>query len=203
MPAKHALDIAKANYATYYNEQADKPEAHGRRLFVQLSLSLITASTLRSLSDDCISVTVTALSILLGFAFSSVFSANASAVRDLPDPKFPEDFDEIGLIFKLSSYFRTNVSYFVPISLACIFLLLLQMLELSFPALLSCAFHSYESFAQVRDGIYLAINKLLLTTSIFLFLEVSYTFYRMCFTALALLRIKDHYLAERTGHQTK
>lgn len=201
MTATNIRDIVHDNYSTYQNEQTHTPERHWVRLTVQGVIAGIIATFVKQLSDDSISVLVTALSILIGFAFAAMFPIALESVAGLPKPLYAEDRDDIKTIRQLAIYFRFNVSYFIPLTLACIAAFLLQMLSFSIP---SSIIHLGERFSltsidqsHIVSLTCLLVPKIMLALSVLLLQESCYTFYRMCFNALALLRIKEEYIANR------
>ncbi|WP_126015325.1 MULTISPECIES: hypothetical protein [Sphingomonas] len=189
------------NYETYRDEQTKEPENHTYRLVGQVSIGLSVAVFVNSLTDDNISVLVTALSILIGFAFAAMFPIALESVSGLPRPQFSEDKDDIRVIRQLAVYFRYNVAYFIPLALLCVATLLLQMLEPEIPSFLIQLKNCIKNALSGQwNNFKIAINIIpsaLLAFSIFLIQECCYTFYRMCFNALALLRIKEEYVANR------
>jgi hypothetical protein len=193
-------DIIQKNYASYVDALTGERERHRWRLLCQVLVALVVAAFIKPLSDDNISVAVTGLSILMGFAFSAMFPI-ADTYSGLPNPIFSEDRDDLKRIKTLSKYFRCNVGYFIPLSLLCIIVLLMQMMELEFPASLK----AYLGSAAVKLGLEnhdttvlsLSLNRAAMAVSTFLILEVGYTFYRMTANALYALRIREEY---RDGH---
>lgn len=194
-------DIVRDNYSTYQNEVTHTFERHWVRLTFQGIVACVLAIFVEELSDDNISVLVTALSILIGFAFAAMFPIALESVAGLPRPLYAEDRDDIKVIRKLAVYFRFNVAYFIPLTLACIAALLLQMLSFSIPSSIThlASRPSLSSITQSRvtSLICLLVPKAMLAASVLLLQESCYTFYRMCFNALALLRIKEEYIANR------
>jgi hypothetical protein len=198
---KKVGSIVSDNYSTYFNQQDNVQERHTKRIIIQLCVSIAVGIFANDLSDDSISVLVTALSILIGFAFAAMFPIALEGVAGLPKPVYAEDRDDLRVIRKLATYFRFNVAYFIPLALVCVVILLVQMLDFSIP-------HSLvylKDIIEYRTGnawYYLALignsfPRVLLALSILLLQECCYTFYRMCFNALALLRIKEEYTASR------
>jgi hypothetical protein len=177
------------------------PEGHKRRLCGQALVAICVAIFVEELSDDNISVLVTALSILIGFAFAAMFPIALESVGGLPKPLYAEDRDDIKVIRQLAVYFRFNVAYFIPLSLLCVATLLVQMLSLSVPNYLKGVQHyivfSYPSITSAGLWVAYIVPKVMIACSIMALQESCYTFYRMCFNALALLRIKEEYLASR------
>lgn len=195
-----ARDIISKNYNSYIDAFTDEKEAHWRRLLCQIAISLLVPFTFRSFSDDSISVAVTAISILMGFAFSAMFPI-ADTHNGLPKPVFSEDRDDLQRIRKLSTNFRHNVGYFIPLSLSCIAILLSQMFSIE------CLdfFRNYCVFLETKSKftaggisvIQFALNRSAMAISTFLILEIGYTFYRMTANALYVIRIREEY---RDGH---
>jgi hypothetical protein len=195
------LDVVRDNYSTYRDEQSLTPERHYFRLISQSIVALVIATFVKELSDDNISVLVTALSILIGFAFAAMFPIALESVAGLPRPLYAEDRDDIKVIRQLAVYFRFNVAYFIPLTLFCVATLLVQMLSFSIPRIspplnniLSIKWTGKEQFSSVMC---LLVPRMMLGISVLLLQESCYTFYRMCFNALALLRIKEEYIANR------
>jgi hypothetical protein len=201
MPFSSRLPIVAKNYSTYIDERTGERERHLARVVLQavlaLSLSIVTAD----LSDNSISAFITSLSIVVGFAFTALFPITADPDSGMPPPKFSEDWDNLTTIWTLVGNFRTNVQYFVPLSLIAISILALQMLEFKMPAGLQRLVEHYNimSCGDPHGACIPADFVMLIVRSISFFLlqEVGYTFYRLCFNALALLRIKEQYKKER------
>lgn len=201
MSARLTWQTVLDNYRTYRDEQTNEQENHAYRLAGQVLIGITVAIFVNSLTDDNISVLVTALSILIGFAFAAMFPIALESISGLPRPVYAEDRDDIKVIRQLAVYFRHNVAYFIPLALLCVATLLLQMLEPSIPIALNQAKSSLRNSLQ-GQWVYLKtvaslIPSAVLSISIFLIQECCYTFYRMCFNALALLRIKEEYVASR------
>lgn len=196
-----SISVLLDHYGTYLDERTGRRESHIGRISSQVAVAIAFAVFVQRLSDDNISVLVTALSILIGFAFSALFPIASDSMSGLPVPKFSEDHDDLAVIRKLSKYFRYNVGYFILISLLCIGLLLLQMVHFSLPDWLSSHVSAYirihKNLADTVSALAIAIPKASLIVTVFLVMEVSYTFYRMCFNALAILRVKDNYKSSR------
>lgn len=196
-----AWSLIRDNYSTYCDQITQAPERHFYRISAQGLASGLIATFVPRLSDDSISVLVTALSILIGFAFAAMFPIALESVAGLPKPIYAEDRDDIKIIRQLAVYFRFNVAYFIPLALTCVAALLIQMLDLTVPTFLYSTevrlkkllgeYWSYATF--IRDF----APKIVLALSVLLLQECCYTFYRMCFNALALLRIKEEYIASR------
>ncbi|WP_169800602.1 hypothetical protein, partial [Sphingobium cloacae] len=136
-----------------------------------------------------------------GFAFAAMFPIALESVGGLPKPLYAEDRDDIKVIRQLAVYFRFNVAYFIPLSLLCVATLLIQMLSFSVPNFLRGVQHDIVVSCPSSMGVALSaahiIPKVMLASSIMALQESCYTFYRMCFNALALLRIKEEYIASR------
>ncbi len=194
-------NLTKENYATYVNQDSGKAEKHTWRIIFQFIISIIICSATIKFSDNLISVTVTALSILVGFAFSALFSLASDVKAGLPEPRFPEDKDDISRLLKLSSTFQNNASYFLTITLTCIVLLLTQMINLHIPKFTLQLPPEYTSelckifniLGTVNDYLYFFLR----FTSVFLLLESMYTFFRMGLSISYILRIRDEYAKER------
>lgn len=190
------------HYATFLNQISGEPESHKLRVLFQLIFSLVLALLIADFSGRLVSVSVTTLSILTGFTFSALFSLASNVKSGLPEPSFPEDKDDLSRMLLLASNFRSNASYFLPMSLFCIVLLLSQMIDVDV----------FEKIHKQWPDFSLTIEKhldLLKTVSswiafifkfsiIFIFIEVIYTFYRMSLSMLYILRIRDEYI---TGHE--
>ncbi len=193
--------VVRDNYATYRDIQFDIPERHRVRLFGQVLAAIVISLFAKNLSDDSIAVLVTALSILIGFAFAAMFPIALESVAGLPKPVYAEDSDDIRVIRQLAVYFRFNVSYFIPLTLLCVSTLLVQMLEFDTPGLLVPLLdkvrHSIDESWHYVIGFRSVVSTLIFAMSMLLLQESCYTFYRMCFNALALLRIKEEYISSR------
>ncbi|MCD2316380.1 hypothetical protein LQ954_09485 [Sphingomonas sp. IC-11] len=202
MSSARLWNIVSDNYGTYRDEQTQAAERHGFRLAVQALASVILSLFVDGLSDDNISVLVTALSILIGFAFAAMFPIALESVGGLPKPLYAEDRDDIRVIRQLAMYFRFNVAYFIPLALTCVATLLIQMLDLTVPNFISGL---QPRLSPLTADVWYYVShlrslasKALLSLSIMLLQESCYTFYRMCFNALSLLRIKEEYISSRS-----
>ncbi len=201
MTRKISWEVVSNNYDTYRDEQLQEKESHLPRLGSYISISIVIAVSVKDLSDDNISVLVTFLSILIGFAFAAMFPIALEGVSGLPKPMYSEDRDDIRVIRQLAEYFRHNVAYFIPLALACVGTLLVQMLSFNLPDSLKIAIRAvggksaYFLDAASEAGGY--VPNVVLAVSVFMIQECCYTFYRMCFNALALLRIKEEYMNNR------
>lgn len=191
------LRVIKDHYATYVNAQSGLAEGHKTRLFAQTSIALILSLTLTNFSEGAISAIITSLSILAGFSFSAMFPVAADIKSGLPDPVYSEDRDDISRLGTLSSYFRANVSFFIPLTIFCIIIFSIQLLDPIHNEftrfIISQTPLSTESIKNITYYSKIICSKALIFISIFTFIETLYTFYRMCFTVLFILRIKDEY----------
>lgn len=201
MKSMMAWQLIKANYDTYIDQQTMRRENHSLRIVAQALVGITISVFAKDLSDDTISVLVTALSILIGFAFAAMFPIALEGTSGLPSPVYSEDRDDIKVIKQLAVYFRQNVSYFIPTSLVTVAVLLLQMLSFELPSVLdACKGLFTRNYPQIWKFIILSKHHaplVIFAVSVFLIQECCYTFYRMCFTALSLLRIKEEYVANR------
>ncbi|RYZ84107.1 MAG: hypothetical protein EOP04_18665 [Proteobacteria bacterium] len=198
------LSVVINNYDTYADRQG-VAENHIIRIISQLFLAVTLSLSIIKLSDDNIAVLVTATSILMGFAFSALFPVAYDNGSSLPAPIYSEDFDDIKEIKLLTTFFRHNVAYFVPAALVCIAMLMLQMMTISISPRITIGIDTFCHFVISRrvdwDFAALFLHKTTIAASIFLIIECSYTFYRMCFNVLALLRIRDEYVSDRAKRE--
>lgn len=193
--------IIQDHYGTYRNEVTEKPERQWVRIAAQLALSLISAIFIQSFSDDSISVTVTSISILTGFAFTSMMPLIAESRSGLPRARFSEDTDDIKRLGTLSDYFRKNLSYFLAVTIFTIIALIIQMLNPEVPNWLKSLSASIDFFNTLSPAVVdRSLGAVVVFISIFCVAEVFYTFYRMSFTATSILRIKVEYL---DGHSAR
>ncbi len=197
MNATRPIKLISENYATYVNDVTKSRERHWPRILIQIILSLCIALLVKPISDDAISVLITSISILIGFAFTALFPIAGDGIGKLATPAFAEDWDDIKRIKLVIKNFRKNVSYFVPLCLIFVLFLFLQMISLdwavqglSYATRLKgeyCNFHN--CWFSIRRFVVVVTS----TITLFILLEICYTFYRMCFNALSILRIKDEY----------
>jgi len=189
--------LISENYGTYVNDVTKTRESHSQRLLGQLVISTIFAFLIKSISDNAISALITSISILIGFAFTALFPIAGDGIGKLSAPAFAEDWDDIKRIKHVIKNFRKNVSYFIPLCLMFILFLFLQMVSVNDAAGLLRSLTKFQArFCQTHDcwfdiKYHSSVARSLIT--IFVLLEISYTFYRMCFNALSILRIKDEY----------
>jgi len=199
--------VIKDHYATYVNARTGQKEGHKARLVLQLFVSSIFAIVLADLSEGLVSVVVTSLSILTGFSFSAMFPIASDIRSGLPAPSYSEDRDDLERLAGLSSDFRANVSYFIPLTLICIMLFSFQLLDPVRPEfvndLASRAGENQFHFEKVFACIKYYFSAFLCGVSIFFFIEVIYSFYRMCFTVLYILRIKEEYRASHAARERR
>lgn len=197
MSVSRPFRVISENYGTYVNDVTKARESHWKRILGQLAFSTLIALLIKSISDNAISVLITSISILIGFAFTALFPIAGDGIGKLSTPSFAEDWDDIRRIKHVIKNFRKNVSYFIPLCLIFILFLFLQMVSLNdtahwFRSLVNFKMRfcqTHECWFDVNH--YFSILRSLAT--IFVLLEISYTFYRMCFNALSILRIKDEY----------
>jgi len=195
------LKVVSENYGTYVNDVTKTRERHWPRLFLQLGVALSFASLMKTISDDAISVLITSISILIGFAFTALFPIAGDGLGKLSTPIYAEDWDDIKRIKLVVKNFRKNVSYFIPLCLLFILFLFMQMISVEHSAVVYNAIirakasfcSSYNCWMDIKSFARVIISSI----TVFVLLEISYTFYRMCFNALSILRIKDEYEDER------
>lgn len=194
---KILVKVIAEHYNTFTDAIDGHAEKHILRLMAQIFFGLCGTMFLGSLSDNAINAMITALSILAGFSFSAMFPIASDAKKDLPEPHYPEDIDDFNRLSKLSSTFRANVSYFIPLTLLCIGTLIVQMLQ---PSATTIVKEIAAYVAGKEPGAYSFIlsviavtSRIILFASIFLFIEALYTFYRMSFTVAFTLRIREEY----------
>ena len=188
--------IAGDNYATYVDAQTLVAENHRYRLVAQFLLAALALELFSRPTEAFISVVVTALSVFTGFAFSAMFPIAVESISNLRAPLFSDDKDDIKRLRTLTSAFRANVSYFVPLSLAAILLFVVQLLKVNSANTLATyltAWFEHMSYTDRVSSISVLAGKLIAGISLFCFFEVLYTFYRMCLSVLAILRIRDEY----------
>ncbi len=193
-------DFQKAvidNYGTYTNAITLEPEKHFGRLALQFLIAILCSLLFATPSEAFISVVVTALSVFAGFAFSAMFPIAAEIISNLRPPQFSEDKDDIEQLRKLTSSFRANISYFIPLSLFTIMLFVFQLLQLTPIAYIGNFFQAWASTVGanmhwVSAAIEMCLRIVFGVSVLFLF-EALYTFYRMCLAVLFILRIRDEY----------
>lgn len=190
------------HYGTFTDAISGRSERHAQRLVGQFFLGLCAAMFLEGLSDNVINAMITSLSILAGFSFSAMFPIASDAKKDLPEPRYPEDFDDLNRLSKLSGAFRANVAYFIPLTLLCIGTLTIQMFQPRQTTITNAMLAYIAEKSSVAHAAIISIKtympNAILLVSIFLFVEALYTFYRMSFTVAFALRIKEEY---REGHK--
>ncbi|WP_102868721.1 hypothetical protein [Pseudovibrio exalbescens] len=194
---KQIIAVISDNYGTYVNAITKTRERHAPRLAAQIIIGLILAFSLSELSENSISVVITSLSILAGFSFSAMFPIASDITSNLREPQHSEDHDDLKRLSLLANSFRANVSYFIPLTLLTIVVFTSQMLDLEFPSEIFLLFKpSDTALAKLISAIDLAnyiLAKFIIFLSVILFLEVIYTFYRMCFTVIYMLKIREEY----------
>ena len=193
--------IVKDHYGTYVDDRNREKEEHRARLVAQVLLGVVASLLSGDFTEGFASVIITSLSVLAGFSFSAMFPVASDIRGGLPPPEFPEDHDDLARISDLAGAFRANVSYFIPLTLMCILLFLVQIIEFRSGGYLGVYTkvlgEFYDEVAYWADLFRSVILLIVRGLSVFAVLEVLYTFYRMCSSVLYILRIKEEY---RTGH---
>lgn len=201
---KGAKALAREHYATFIDNETGRSVKQWPRLTAQVSIALFATVISQQLSEGAVSIVVTSLSILAGFSFSAMFPIASDIRSGLQTPRFSEDKDDLERLSFLASSFRSNVSYFIPLTLLCIILFLLQTLH---PSALVKQFFIKNSpfcftsfFGLFGVPIVNSYVSFIFFCSVFIFFEVMYTFYRMCLTVLYILRIREEY---RMAHEAR
>jgi hypothetical protein len=200
----NAWGLVEDHYQTFVNTDLETVEKHWPRVVLQAIVSILIAIFLKPFSEGSISVVVTTLSILAGFSFSAMFPIASDIRSGLPKSEYAEDSDDLARLSILSSYFRANVSYFIPLTLICIVIYLFMLVDFYIPEFVVSRLQglgdSFVRICSLGSAVSSFFAKVLQGLSAFLLMEVLYTFYRMCFSVLYILRIKEEY---RLGHEEK
>lgn len=194
----------REHYQTYFDFSKGRHERQLGRIILQALSAITLALLLPSFSDTLVSVCITAIAILTGFSFSSLFPIAMEATRGLSDPRFSEDRHNLDQLKLLSTNFRANISFFVPLCLLNIVVFCMIAMEFfrvgdffSFGSLVSqpssvLGFDLSKAISSLPSTSK-AFEYLLKAVAISLFVEALYTFYRISLGVSYILKIRENY----------
>ncbi|WP_333571076.1 hypothetical protein [Sphingomonas sp.] len=178
-------------------------------------LSLGAAYLGSDISKDALPTISSSISILAGFTFTALFSSHYLTVGDLPAPENETERNDILIMTALSHNFRVRSRFFITLSVLGLLSILVLSIHLKIPtfackpdphlssafAAKSCSIGIYLTKASsiASTVIFVAMNAL----TLFIFLEILYTFYRLAETIMASLDRRREYIDNHKARHRK
>lgn len=184
-----------------YNTYKGDAERHKLRLVFCFLISILVACFAPKISDTSLEMMSVAVSILTGFTFTALFSSYAATTADLPAPKDETDRHNLVLLQELESNFRARSKFLILAAMFSLVAMVLLSIEISpkngvkwivqnVLSLEDTTFNYAYSYATMA---WHAGSFVLRASTLFVFFEAIYTFYRLSETVVAALTIRGEY----------
>ena len=193
------LLIWKDVYKSYHGDG----ERHIFRISVIIITSILISVFGADLSKNSFQNIALIITVLTGFTFSALFSDHSMAGSDLPPPQNETDRHEIEVLKSLGVNFRSRSRLFIILSITDLILIFIISIGLYVdhgPICSAIGSFSAES-GQRCSIIFVAIKNvvsgLFNFTTMVIFFECLYTFYRLSETMMSVVDMRRDYLESR------
>ncbi|RMB28476.1 hypothetical protein C8J47_2696 [Sphingomonas sp. PP-F2F-G114-C0414] len=191
-------------YVTYRGDD----ERHRLRLAVFIAVAILIAIFAKVIDENSLAMMSVAISVLTGFTFTSLFSNNISPSADLPKPKNETDRHDIATLAILERNFKARSKFIIAVSMTSIILMVFLSISISPRGLVYKTIEVIfgEGSKRYLDVVYsyailawIASAFVVRATTVFMFFEVIYTFYRLSETVISVLETRGAYRDAHRG----
>lgn len=182
-------------------------QGDGERHIFRICLIVITSISISvfgaDLSKNSFQNIALIITVLTGFSFSALFSDHSLAGSNLPPPKNETDRHDIEVLKSLGVNFRSRSRLFIILSITDLILIFIVSIGLDVDHNPICSTIAAFSFDDVQkcSSIFAAIKDLISGlfnfTTMVIFFECLYTFYRLSETMMSVVDMRRDYLESR------
>lgn len=184
----------------YKSYQGDG-ERHIFRISVIIITSILISVFGADLSKNSFQNIALIITVLTGFSFSALFSDHSMAGSDLPPPQNETDRHEIEVLKALGLNFRSRSRLFIILSITDLILIFIISIGLYINHNPICSASFLVESVQRCSIIFVAIKTVLSGlfnfTTMVIFFECLYTFYRLSETMMSVVDMRRDYLESR------